>query len=160
MTAFPCPVGCGAGPYSTKNGAVMHAINKTDGEHDSVENKTEAYDRLEGVQNQEAAEEPEGSTEDVSEPTPEATTGPEFPEAPDGPNSDPLTPDEPLETEEPEGPEETEADDGDDEPEPDTEATASAAPMVLLVLAVGGLAVLLGSRGGSQTDDEPAYGVV
>lgn len=46
MTPHPCPVECGEGPFSSENGAVMHAINKNDEIHDSVNNKTDGYSRL------------------------------------------------------------------------------------------------------------------
>jgi hypothetical protein len=45
--SFECPVGCGAGPFSTKNGAVMHALNKSDETHEPITDKPTAYERLE-----------------------------------------------------------------------------------------------------------------
>jgi len=87
---YPCPTGCGGGPYSTENGAAMHAINKTDADHDSITDKASAYAALEDVQNQEAGDGSERSTEstegDGTDDGVSTDSTPEFPESPDGPN--------------------------------------------------------------------------
>ena len=64
---YNCPVGCGSGPFSTENGAVMHAVNKTDSQHSEVVDKRSAYDALNREStNQETEDGSSGSQEDVS----------------------------------------------------------------------------------------------
>jgi hypothetical protein len=78
---YRCPVRCGDGPFSTENGAVMHAVNKTDDEHAEVTDKRSAYDAL----NRETAEADGGSkqpsTEDTTDPAENPTFGSADPEA-------------------------------------------------------------------------------
>jgi len=61
-TMYPCPVGCSKGPFSTDNGAVMHAINMEDREHAEITDKASAYELLD-TSNQETAEAQETDTE-------------------------------------------------------------------------------------------------
>lgn len=64
---YNCPVGCGNGPFTTENGAVMHAVNKTDAEHSEVVDKRTAYDALnQEPTNQETQEGSSGSQEEGS----------------------------------------------------------------------------------------------
>lgn len=64
---YECPAGCGE-TFASENGAVMHAVNKSDPEHDSIRDKPTGYNRLEP--NQQTAEESETRpTEDDSETT-------------------------------------------------------------------------------------------
>lgn len=58
--SYRCPIRCGEGPFSTENGAVMHAVNKTDDAHSEITDKRSAYDAL----NRETAEADGGSKED------------------------------------------------------------------------------------------------
>lgn len=54
---YPCPCNCGQ-QFSTENGAVMHAINMGDEEHDAVTSKTDGYDRLDGGNDGDESREP------------------------------------------------------------------------------------------------------
>jgi hypothetical protein len=42
---YPCPCGCGRF-FADGNGAMMHAINSTDAEHEAVRTRATAYERL------------------------------------------------------------------------------------------------------------------
>jgi hypothetical protein len=177
MTVPECPLGCEeGGPFSTKNGAVMHMINKEDDLHAEVSNKADAYALLEGGENQEAAEDSEGSDEstpepspepspeDTPDPTPEGTESVDFPTAADGPTDrDPTEPVEPIQADTLDDLD----DGGDGDPDPPAGSAAdgegsAAAGMAVGAVAIAGLAFLKlrGRRGGSQTDDAPDFEVV
>lgn len=167
---YPCPTGCGAGPFTTQNGAVMHAINKTDEDHDSISDKASAYAALEGVDNQEAADESEGTPEDdledKADDEPEVVSrevdGPEFPTAPDGPADEPVVVDSsPSE----DTLEDTPEDDLDDDQADQADDSGVGATEGLTAL--GGAALLVGAfllarsrRGSHTTDDGPGFEVV
>jgi hypothetical protein len=184
MTVSDCPLGCEeGGPFSTKNGAVMHMINKEDDLHAEVSSKADAYALLDDAENQEAAEDSEGADESTPEPspedTPEGTTDPtpegtgsvDFPTAPEGPaDRDPTEPVEPIQTDTPDddlGDGADLDDGGDDDPDPPAGAAAAGEGSAAAGLAVGAVAVaglafmkLRGRQRGSQTDDGPNYEVV
>jgi|GEM_PF-6429064 len=175
MTVPKCPLGCEeGGPFSTKNGAVMHMINKEDDLHAEVSNKADAYALLEGGENQEAAEDSEGSDETTPEPSPEGTpettgSGVDFPTAPDGPaDRDPTKPVDTIQTDTSDddlGDGADLDDDGDDDPDPPAGAAtvgegSAAAGLAVGVVTVAGLAFMkLRGRSGSQ-DDGPDIEVV
>ncbi|WP_178917690.1 hypothetical protein [Natronomonas gomsonensis] len=166
MTVPACPIGCEeGGPFSTKNGAVMHMINKEDDLHAEVSNKADAYALLEGDGNQETAEDSEGSDESTPEPSPEDTGSVDFPTAPDGPaDRDPTEPAEQIQTD---TPDDDLDDGGDDDPDPPAGAATAGEGSAAAGLAVGAVAVaglafmkLRGQQRGSQTDNGPNYEVV
>lgn len=70
-----CPAeGCER-EFGTENGAVMHAINKTDSKHDSISDKTDAYENIEQSTNQETAEGQSGSKDESPD---DSKTNPAF----------------------------------------------------------------------------------
>jgi hypothetical protein len=42
---YPCPCGCGE-RFGTGNGAIMHAINREDADHQRVSSRLDAYEEL------------------------------------------------------------------------------------------------------------------